>query len=553
MTAAIKEPPPEEAEAPWPLPAESLRRVRDYHQRSKHHLERYAAGPDFLDWDSQPDPFRHWEGTAQIALPLNGETLPAHYNELFRPGAVAPAALDLSSLGALLQLSFGLSAWKQAGNDRWALRCNPSSGNLHPTEAYVLAGGVAGLEDGVYHYSSYSHALEQRCSAALPVPGLLLGLSSVHWREAWKYGERAFRYCQHDIGHALAALRYAAAALGWRLRLLDACSDSDIAGLLGLDRVGDFAGAEAEAPDLLCAIEARSGAWPAGAELPAAVLEAVRAGRWQGRANRLTTGECRPWPAIDTVAQAADKPHTAPAAAKLPSLPPLPALPCDSRAAELIQQRRSAQAFDGITALPSNAFYRLLDATLPRADCPPFDSWPWPPHLHLLLFVHRVAGLIPGLYVLCRSASGEMLLRQRLKASLEWQALADAPSHLRLYRLARAKAQRAARTLSCQQDIAADSAFSLGMLAEFDAALEEGPWAYRRLFWESGLIGQTLYLEAEAAGMRGTGIGCFFDDAVHELLGLRDSRLQSLYHFTVGAPLLDSRLQTLPPYQHLTQ
>src|SRR5437660_12483691 len=40
--------------------------------------------------------------------------------------------------------------------------------------------------------------------AAFPEDSFLVGLSSIHWREAWKYGERAFRYCQHDVGHALA-------------------------------------------------------------------------------------------------------------------------------------------------------------------------------------------------------------------------------------------------------------------------------------------------------------------------------------------------------------
>ena len=35
------------------------------------------------------------------------------------------------------------------------------------------------------------------------------------------------------------------------------------------------------------------------------------------------------------------------------------------------------------------------------------------------------------------------------------------------------------------------------------------------------MIGQVLYLEAEAAGIRATGIGCFFDDEMHALLGLR--------------------------------
>ena len=37
----------------------------------------------------------------------------------------------------------GLSAWKAYGGNRWALRCNPSSGNLHPTEGYLLLGPVA--------------------------------------------------------------------------------------------------------------------------------------------------------------------------------------------------------------------------------------------------------------------------------------------------------------------------------------------------------------------------------------------------------------------------
>ena len=89
------------------------------------------------------------------------------------------------------------------------------------------------------------------------------------------------------------------------------------------------------------------------------------------------------------------------------------------------------------------------------------------------------------------------------------------------------------------------------MVAEFGEAIEAAPWLYRRLFWECGLIGQTLYLEAEAAGIRGTGIGCYFDDSVHELLGIKDDKFQSLYHFTVGKPLEDKRLETLPAYGHL--
>ena len=107
----------------------------------------------------------------------------------------------------------------------------------------------------------------------------------------------------------------------------------------------------------------------------------------------------------------------------------------------------------------------------------------------------------------------------------------------------------AANRLSCDQDIAADGFFSLAMLARFTASLRDvGDWFYRRLFWECGLIGQVLYLEAEAARARATGIGCFYDDPVHEVLGLSGMAWQSLYHFSMGVPVEDSRLTTEPGY-----
>ena len=160
--------------------------------------------------------------------------------------------------------------------------------------------------------------------------------------------------------------------------------------------------------------------------------------------------------------------------------------------------------------------------------------------------------LAPGVYLLPRGDEGAAAaLRASLRPEFQWDQPADCPAHLPLRRLVEADARKAARTVSCHQEIASASAFSLGMIAEYDAAIAESPGAYRRLYWEAGLIGQTLYLEAEASGLRGTGIGCFFDDTVHEILGLGDSRYQSLYHFTVGHPRNDPRIETLPPYAHL--
>jgi nitroreductase len=105
--------------------------------------------------------------------------------------------------------------------------------------------------------------------------------------------------------------------------------------------------------------------------------------------------------------------------------------------------------------------------------------------------------------------------------------------------------------VSCHQEIAGDSAFAVAMVARFKERIASAAAAYRRLYWECGMIGQVLYLEAEARGLRGTGIGCFFDDPVHELLGIKNLSNQSLYHFTVGHPIEDTRLATLPAYHHL--
>ena len=216
------------AAKPCPVPDEpdAAAIVFAYHERTKHHLARYAQGPETLDWSLQPNPFREFTGSPRIPLPLGAARLPTPFSRIYQAGGAVPLPLAIESVGVLLELALGLSAWKEYGPDRWALRCNPSSGNLHPTEAYLLTQNIPGLENSLYHYVSREHALEQRCrsplGAAAGMPGLWIGLSSIHWREAWKYGERAFRYCQLDIGHALGALRYAAGALGWQIKLVRA-------------------------------------------------------------------------------------------------------------------------------------------------------------------------------------------------------------------------------------------------------------------------------------------------------------------------------------------
>lgn len=162
--------------------------------------------------------------------------------------------------------------------------------------------------------------------------------------------------------------------------------------------------------------------------------------------------------------------------------------------------------------------------------------------------MHRVADVNPGLYLLVRNRAHLPQLQAQTNPGFLWQPPDNCSDDIPLYCLLQGDAREAAKQLSCHQDIAGDVCFSVGMLAAFVQPLEElGPWFYPRLFWECGGIGQLLYLEAEAIGLRATGIGCYFDDGVHQL-GLQGNDFQSLYHFTVGGALEAPRLQTLPPY-----
>ncbi|MBU1364183.1 MAG: nitroreductase family protein [Gammaproteobacteria bacterium] len=538
--------------------------VRAYHARTKHRFEAYAEGPGQLDWDAQPAAFRHYPGAPVFELPLVADRFERCYGQLEKKpkNEIAP---DLDSLGALLELSFGLSAWKTWGPSRWALRCNPSSGNLHPVEAWVLSAGLPDVGAGLQHYDPEQHALEGRALTA-PAGGeawLAIGLTSVMWREAWKYGERAFRYCQLDIGHAVGALAYAAALLGWEVVPLVATAEA-LKHCLGLDRPDDFppsryAFTEAEEPEILLAIRAPGLSTPPSAEALAAWLDAAD---WQGKPTRIDPSPGYRWPAIDQVAAASREALSAPEAIDFAPLPPLVPHPTTTGAAQIIRQRRSGQRFDPHYALLKPAFYRMLDAVLPRPQLP-WLAQTTPPRIHLLLFVLRVDGLPSGLYLLPRTPAAFTELPAALLPTDERFAtrrpVADfdpeCPPHLGLIQLAEMglqEMQRLARSLSCHQDIASTSAFSLGMLGEFEAATATGH-GYRELLREAGLVGQVLYLEAEAAEVRGTGIGCFFDDPVHQLVGLSGPRYQSVYHFTVGTPVTDARIETDPPYPQRQQ
>src|SRR5258705_9114017 len=115
------------------MSVEALPKVYRYHDDTKHHVERYARSLGYLDWASQPRPFRGFEGAPVVQL-FPGPLAPgaavqdprSTYDQLFGDPVTA-TNLTAEAVGDFLRHALGLSAWKVFQRSRWSLRVNPSS------------------------------------------------------------------------------------------------------------------------------------------------------------------------------------------------------------------------------------------------------------------------------------------------------------------------------------------------------------------------------------------------------------------------------------------
>ena len=138
--------------------------------------------------------------------------------------------------------------------------------------------------------------------------------------------------------------------------------------------------------------------------------------------------------------------------------------------------------------------------------------------IQLYLYVHRVEELEPGVYKF-------------------W------PDGATLEKIKSGDQRVAAAGLSLGQDLAGNACVAFSMIGDLERATRaHGDRGYRYVHFEAGAIGHRLYLAAEALGLGATGIGAFYDDDVHHYLGLTASQWQVVYHFAIGYPVYDPRL-----------
>jgi SagB-type dehydrogenase family enzyme len=160
-----------------------------------------------------------------------------------------------------------------------------------------------------------------------------------------------------------------------------------------------------------------------------------------------------------------------------------------------------------------------LSATLAAASRPLSADFAGARLIQLYLYSHRVDGLQPGVYRF-------------------W------PEPAELEQIRNGDQRVAAAALSLGQDLAGNACVAFSMIGDLErAARAHGDRGYRYVHFEAGAIGHRLYLAAEALGLAATGIGAFCDEDVHRYLNLARAQGQVVYHFAIGYPILDPRLE----------
>jgi SagB-type dehydrogenase family enzyme len=340
-------------------------------------------------------------------------------------------------------------------------------------------------------------------------------LTSIVWREAWKYGERAYRYCLHDIGHAWQALALSAQAIGCNSVAFGDFPDDEVAQMCRLNMD--------EWPMLIVSLHGKS--------IPVREADTAKSVWIGGQANQLSQLTVAQ-PLIDNIHFATKERGTGSGSISLGESAPtgsgeikLPSPAFSTRSfGEVVRKRRSALDFlGGEQSMSLAELSAVLSVTAHTSPGDFADAR----FIQLYLYAHRIDGLQHGVYKF-------------------W------PTQNELEQVKSGDQRVAAAGLSLGQDLAGNACVTFSMIGDLDrAAGAYGDRGYRYVYFEAGAIGHRLYLAAEALGLGATGIGAFYDDEVHRHLNLIPQQGQVVYHFAIGYPVPDPRVSASNTLQEI--
>ena len=466
-----------------------------YHERTKHHPNRLAKSLGYLDWENQPSYYKEYL-VPKIELNYFDINLP--YEKLYTKNPTYH--IDLKTIGTFLKNSASINAIKRLYNAQWEVRVNPSSGNLHPEEIYII------FKNKITHFNVRDFTLEILGEANRDIikNAILVITSSIPLREAWKYGERALRYCLLDSGHLIASLAFSANILGLNIKKIDHFPFKRLENKTNLN----------EEEYIENAFIIHNGNYELN-------LDEFLNTPLNLKALPLAKNSIR-WDVVYEMFESFEKEEYTPKFIDKK----IEFLPSKFSAEEIIHNRRSALGY-----LPEfidkNILLDMLDKTLPR-NLPPFNTNAHLNNIDIVLFVNRVNGLESGIYYYSRNN----LLKHN------FTQIED-----RLYLIEKGDFSEASKFINCTQDLGKFSSVSFSFVANFEKITKN--YHYKLTLEEAGMVGHILYLEAEAKGIRGCGIGCFFDDLINE--EILNNKLQAVYNFTIGVPLIDERIIKVNP------
>jgi SagB-type dehydrogenase family enzyme len=473
-----------------------------YQEATKHSSASIRNNPHFMDWSNQPLPFKIYPTVELMRLPgeLRQTGVAALSAIAERVPALTEASPDLEAVAQLLYLSAGVTRKRKYPGGELYFRAAACTGALYEVELYLVCGGLAGLDDGVYHFAPAEFGLRRLRAGdyrrvLLEATGgepsivhapLTIICTCTYWRNAWKYQARTYRHFGWDNGTLLANLLAVATALGLPARVVCGFLDLTVNRLLDVDPQREVAfslvalGHESTPPPEspgepsplrleTVPLSEREVDYPLMREmhLASSLDSADEVENWRGRS-----------PMTDVP----------PPVGRIIQLQPLSDREIPRDPVEwVIQRRGSTRKFAGSPITLAQLSTMLGRAT--RGVPADFLDPPGAQLNHLYLIVHAVDELPPGAYVFHRSRGVIECLKQgNFRANAGY--------------------------LGLEQALPADAAVDIFFLADLPPILQRfGNRGYRAVQLEAGILGGKLYLAAYAQRLGATGL-TFFDDDV---------------------------------------
>lgn len=497
-----------------------------YHEETKYHEARMGKFQRPLDWGTQPSPFKEYHSDKKIDLipylpfqnnPFTGEPLPSAKIQGGYPFGIA-------EISRLLYFTNGVTGILQYPTGQTlTLRAAPTAGGLYPTELYVAIRGLSVLENGIYNFQVKDHSLvlvwegdfweefERYCMRheAISKSNLLVIMTAVYQRSAWRYQERAYRRILLDTGHILGNLVVYAPEEGFSPVPIGGFLDPSLNRLLFLDEAEEGVLAVVALPqgEKIHPEEIRPTSAVASMPIPKGENDLKMLQLQLHRVSSILPGEkvdlsaVRRPPDLNVL----ESKYSYKEAIFLPESP----IDWGENVGQSILLRRSTRGFSGEGFLKEELAGILEYAYFPVAAVPsPFFD---PSILQTYLVVQKVVGLQEGVYYFVPQKNELRLLSAGDFREQTWH-------------------------FCLGQELARDAAALVIHIAHLKRAVEKyGDRAYRYLHLDAGQIGERLNLAAIRLGLGVSGIGGFYDDEVNALLGLSLDEIV-VYITTLGRP-----------------